>query len=553
MNGWPFRRIVLIGPSGAGKSAVAGLLARRLGWTAVDTDALVEAAAGRDIATIFRDDGEAAFRERERAAVREACAAGECVVAAGGGAPVDAQNAEELWRDAFVVALQARPATALARLAATGERRPLLEGPERMERIGAQQEARAAVYGLADWTVRTDGLTPEHVAIEIERAARDHAAELLAARASASAAPDPLVVFEVRTATARYPIVVGWDILDSLGERLREMGLGGTAHIITDTTVQAAHGERALASLRRAGIDADVCAVPPGESSKSLERAASVYDWLVARKAERGHVIVGLGGGVAGDLAGFVAATFLRGMPLVLAPTSLLAMVDASVGGKVAVDHREGKNLIGAFYQPRLVFDDVALLRTIAPRELAAGWAEVVKHAFILDAELLAMLESRPEAAVALDPVFATQLVARNAALKGRIVSDDERETAGLRITLNYGHTIGHGIEAATAYGEYLHGEAVAIGMMGAAAISVRMGLLDPRVAARQETLLRKLGLPLRAPGVGAERVLAAMALDKKVRGRRIRWVLLAAAGRTVIRDDVPEALVREVVAELTA
>ncbi len=293
--------------------------------------------------------------------------------------------------------------------------------------------------------------------------------------------------------------------------------------------------------------------MPPGESSKSLERAASVYDWLVARKAERGHVIVGLGGGVAGDLAGFVAATFLRGMPLVLAPTSLLAMVDASVGGKVAVDHREGKNLIGAFYQPRLVFDDVALLRTIAPRELAAGWAEVVKHAFIMDADLLAMLESRPEAATALDPAFATQLVARNAALKGRIVSDDERETSGLRITLNYGHTIGHGIEAATAYGEYLHGEAVAIGMMGAAAISVRMGLLDPQVAARQETLLRKLGLPLRAPGVGAERVLAAMALDKKVRGRRIRWVLLAAAGRTVIRDDVPEALVRDVVAELTA
>lgn len=553
MNTLPFRRVVLIGPSGSGKSTVARLLAARLGWAAIDTDEMVVREAGRDAATIFAEDGEAAFRERERAAVREACSRDHVVVAAGGGAPLDPENAARLWDDSFVVGLQARPETAMARLDATDEARPLLTGDRPLTRIEAQQRERAAVYALADWTTRTDGLSPERIAMEIERAAREHAAELVASRGAEVGPPDPMIAYGVRTATAHYPIVVGWDILDSLGERMRDMGMAGPAYIISDVTVQAEHGIRARESLSRAGIDADVYAVPPGETSKSLHRAASVYDWLVARRAERGHVIVALGGGVIGDLAGFVAATFLRGMPLVLVPTSLLAMVDASIGGKVAVDHRDGKNLIGAFYQPRLVFDDVALLRTLQPRELTAGWAEVAKHAFIMDPELLAMLEERAEDVAALLPDFATRIVARNVALKGRVVSEDERETTGVRMTLNYGHTIGHAIETATAYGQYLHGEAVAIGMMGAAKISAGLGLLDPSVVSRQEALLRRLGLPLRAPGVDPRRVRAAMAVDKKVRGKAIRWVLLEGVGRTVIRDDVPDDLVRNVVDELTA
>ncbi len=551
-----YRRIVLIGPSGAGKSTVARLLADRLGWDLFDTDEAVVREAGRDIATIFADEGEPSFRERERRAVQAACLLDRTIVAAGGGSPVDPRNAELLWRDSFVVALQARPETALGRLSTAGETRPLIKGTEPIERIRAQQAERAAVYSLADWFVRTDELTPEAVVGEIERAALNYGGASATGReptAPPGGVPeDPLVAFEVRTATASYPIVVGWDILDSLGERMRDRGLGGRAFVISDEHVLRLYGDRAIKALDRAGFAVDAHAVPPGEPSKTLAQAAGLYDWLVTRRAERGDSVVALGGGVVGDLAGFVAATFLRGMPLVQVPTSLLAMVDASIGGKVAVDHKEAKNLIGAFYQPLLVFEDAALLRTLPQRDLTAGWAEAIKQALIMDAELLKLLEDRADSVVALDPDLATKVIARNVALKGRVVSEDERE-AGRRTILNYGHTIAHGIEAATGYGACLHGEAVAVGMVGAAAISRRMGLLDPAIETRQNELLRRYKLPLRAPGVDPEGVLAAMALDKKVRGKTIRWVLLEGVGRPVVRDDPPDRLVSETVRELTA
>jgi 3-dehydroquinate synthase len=253
------------------------------------------------------------------------------------------------------------------------------------------------------------------------------------------------------------------------------------------------------------------------------------------------------------DLAGFVAATFVRGLPLVHVPTSLLAMVDAAVGGKVAVDHPQAKNLIGAFYQPRLVLADVSVLQTLPPRELTSGWAEVIKHALILDEDLLRLLETDAAAACRLDPTVAERVIARSVALKAAVVSEDEREETGRRMVLNYGHTIGHGLEAAAGYAGLLHGEAVAVGMSGAARIAVRLGILAPEVAERQDALLARFGLPLRAPGVDARMALAAMALDKKAEGGALRWVLLEDIGRTVIRRDVPASLVEQVVAELTA
>jgi 3-dehydroquinate synthase len=253
------------------------------------------------------------------------------------------------------------------------------------------------------------------------------------------------------------------------------------------------------------------------------------------------------------DLAGFVAATFARGLPLVHVPTSLLAMVDAAVGGKVAVDHPQAKNLIGAFYQPRLVLADVSVLQTLPPRELTAGWAEVIKHALILDEELLSLLEDNAEAALRLDPEVAERVIARSVALKAAVVSADEREETGRRTILNYGHTIGHGLETAADYAGLLHGEAVAVGMSGAARIAVRLGILAPDVAQRQDALLARFGLPLCALGVDAQKALAAVALDKKAQGGAVRWVLLEGIGRTVIRRDVPPSLVEEVLAELTA
>jgi 3-dehydroquinate synthase len=334
---------------------------------------------------------------------------------------------------------------------------------------------------------------------------------------------------------------------------MADAGLAGRAYLISDSMVHARWGAAAEEALRTAGLRAASRVVPAGETSKSLETAAAIYDWLISQRAERGDAIVALGGGMVCDLAGFVAATFVRGLPLVHVPTSLLAMVDAAIGGKVAVNHKEAKNLIGAFYQPRLVLADVSTLQTLPPRELTAGWAEVIKHALIMDEGLLHLLEENADAVMSLEPTLAAEVISRSIAIKAAVVGEDEREETGRRTILNYGHTIGHGLEAAAEYAGMLHGEAVAVGMAGAARIARRLGLLPPEVAERQDALIARFGLPLRASGVDASRVLAAMALDKKVKGGAIRWVLLEGIGQPTIHRDVPPALVEEVVGELVS
>jgi 3-dehydroquinate synthase len=322
--------------------------------------------------------------------------------------------------------------------------------------------------------------------------------------------------------------------------------------VIADATVANLHGETLLGALRAGGMEPVLHALPLSEGRKTLAAAEEIFDRLVERRAERSHAVLAFGGGVATDLGGFVAATYLRGLPLVQVPTSLLGMVDAAIGGKVAVNHREGKNLIGAFYQPALVVADAALLPTLPRREFLSGWGEVIKHALIMDLELLAWLEEEADALLALEPEPSARVLRRSIALKARVVSADERE-AGLRMTLNYGHTTGHALEAATGYEALLHGEAVAVGMVAAAHIGRELGLLAAAEVERQNHLIARFGLPLRAPGVDAESVLSAMSLDKKVSGKALRWVLLDGLGKTVIRNDVPLSLVQEAVALVTA
>ena len=247
-----------------------------------------------------------------------------------------------------------------------------------------------------------------------------------------------------------------------------------------------------------------------------------------------------------GDLAGFVAATFLRGLPLVQASTSLVGMVDAAIGGKTAVNHPQAKNIIGAFYQPRLVIADVETLTTLPQRELVSGWAEVTKHGLILDSEFFGFLENNADRLKSLEPEVTTETIKRGAAIKALVVSEDEKER-GRRTLLNYGHTIAHGLEAATNYEQFLHGEAVAIGMMGAAMLSHKLGLLSWEAVEQQRNLLERFDLPTHCSGVGLEEVLRAMEMDKKVKGKAVRWVLLTGIGQSVIRDDVPPADVIEV------
>lgn len=530
-------RIFLTGFSGVGKSAVAPLVAQALGWEHLDTDALVEVAAGKSVAEIFRDDGEERFRDLESNALRAACARENVVIAAGGGAIMRPENRTQMADGGFVACLEAKPETILNRLqggvGSDGLDRPLLADGDPLSRICELKAERQALYALSDWTVHTDAMTSAEAASEVLRSHERFAA----------GGPDGATCI-VRTASRRYPIFVRWGALAELGQRLREAGVARHVYVISEEAVFHHYGDEIEATLVGAEISFDSYAVPPGEASKSLETASHIYDWLIQHKAERGHAVVALGGGMVTDLAGHVAATFARGLPLVHVPTSLLAMVDASIGGKVGVNHPQAKNMIGSFYQPRLVLADPATLRTLPPRELHSGWAEVIKHAFIVEVDLIAFLEENADGILKLDPEPATEAIRRSVQIKAEVVSQDEREETGLRATLNYGHTLAHAIESATGYTRFLHGEAVAIGMTASAAMSVRMGLLISGVAERQKRLLERYHLPTRADGLDRARIEAAMALDKKVEGKTIRWVLLEGVGRPVLRNDVPPEVV---------
>ncbi len=329
-----------------------------------------------------------------------------------------------------------------------------------------------------------------------------------------------------------YSIWVGEGLLHVSGEYVRELGLGTRCAVVTNPVVAAHYAEPVEASLRKAGFECIRVEIPDGEEFKNLATLTRIYDALVAAGLERKDPVLALGGGVVGDIAGFAAATYLRGVPLVQLPTTLLAQVDSSVGGKTGINHPLGKNLIGAFYQPSLVLADVAALRTLPERELKAGLAEVVKYGAILDAELFSLMEERMEELVALQPAVTSLVVRRCCELKAGVVMRDERES-GERAVLNFGHTLGHALESVTEYRRYLHGEAVAIGMVFAARLSVELGLCPPEVPPRLERLLQRIGLPVSLPAeVDAARLLQSLERDKKVQGGKIRFVCIEGLGR---------------------
>lgn len=534
--------IILTGFSFTGKSVVGKEVARQLGWHFIDSDEEIVALAEKPIPDIFAQEGEEHFRKLERQVLDKACQGRGYVIATGGGAILDSRNREIFARSGAVVCLEATPHTIYERLHATQKDstvvRPLLDVDNPLERITQLKASRQPYYATADWSVYTDNLSLDEVVAEVVRGF---------GQARAGQDDAPLVV---TTPSDSYPVLVGWGLLGDLGQRMRQLGLGDCANIISDENVFLHHGDRTKTSLEKAGFDVESFIVPPGETTKTIDTAMKLYDWLVMRRAERAHAVVALGGGMVGDLAGFIGATFLRGLPLVQVPTSLIAMADAAIGGKVAVNHPQAKNLIGAFYQPRLVMADVSTLATLPKRELASGWAEVVKHALILDPKFLGFLEAHAEALLALEAAATTEAIKRSASLKATVVSHDEKEQ-GKRMILNYGHTIAHGLEASTEYELFLHGEAVAIGMSGAAMLSERLGLISPDIVERQGRLLGRFGLPTTCPNVDMGAVLKAMALDKKVREQAVRWVLLEDIGKTVVRDNVPREVLIGVLKEL--
>ena len=330
-----------------------------------------------------------------------------------------------------------------------------------------------------------------------------------------------------------YPIYVGAGILSQVGEMLFRVGLSGKVAVVSNPTVAEIYFEPVQKALRAAGFQVISALIPDGEEHKSLESLSSIYDRLISERLERHSCILALGGGVVGDMAGFAAATYLRGVPYVQVPTTLLAQVDSSVGGKTGVNHREGKNLIGAFYQPRLVLIDVDVLSSLSRRELIAGLAEVVKYGIISDAKLFALLEDKIDHIISLDRELLIRVVTRSCAIKARIVERDERED-DLRAVLNFGHTVGHALEAATGYRKFLHGEAVAVGMAKAATISWRHRFCDELSRDRICRLIEKAELPIQLPkDISTQSLIQCMEVDKKSAGGKIRFVMCGGIGRT--------------------
>mgnify|MGYP000848641986 CR=1 FL=1 len=357
---------------------------------------------------------------------------------------------------------------------------------------------------------------------------------------------------EVALGARSYAIEIGSGMDEMLTAFVRGAGYSARGMIVTDTNVGPRYAAHTAEQIARGGVDAAIVTVPAGESSKSLTIANDLYTRAIELRLDRKSPIFALGGGVVGDLAGFIAATYMRGVPFVQLPTSLLAQVDSSVGGKVAVNHALGKNLIGAFYQPDAVIMDLDRLRTLPAREIATGLGEIIKYGVIADAAFFAWLEEHRDDVLALTPTAASHMIARSCEIKADVVRQDERE-GGLRRILNFGHTIAHAIEKETCYTRYRHGEAVAIGMVGAAQISVQMGLLAAADEDRMIGLIRAMGLPVAAENVTADAMYADLFHDKKTVGGRIHWVLAEEIGRVSVHSDVPEKLVRKILLGLSS
>jgi 3-dehydroquinate synthase len=354
---------------------------------------------------------------------------------------------------------------------------------------------------------------------------------------------------KVALAGRAYEVVIGAGLLDEAGRRIRPLLAQPRVAVIADETVNAVHGPQLSQALEAAGIGADTIAIPPGEAAKSFSGLERLCDALLALELERGDLIIAFGGGVVGDLAGFAAAIFKRGIDFVQIPTTLLAQVDSSVGGKTAIDTPHGKNLIGAFHQPKLVLADLALLDTLPARELRCGYAEVVKYGLLGDAAFFDWLETNGPRALAREPAALIEAVGRSVEMKADIVAQDERE-GGARALLNLGHTFGHALEAESGFGDVLkHGEAVAAGCAMAFRFSAQLGLCPPADASRAERVIAAAGLPtklsdLPGPIPSAGALLSRMAQDKKAKAGRLTFILVRGVGRAFVANDVATEVV---------
>ena len=556
--------VVLVGLPGSGKSVVGKRLSHRNGAIFIDLDDRIEAAAGRPISEIFAEDGEAAFRGHERAAIADLGPADEAdevrrVIATGGGAVVDPRNRWALYRRRTTVWLDGRPEVIAQRLRRSPHIRPLMTGHDPIGTIRDLGHRRERFYAAAG--IHQAGVAEIHGVVE---AIQDRLAALPGPRPSPHPGSHPGQAMRTGTTLLRAETAIGRIVLgDGIAADTLSHELGALrarrAILVSEPGAWSAIGERIAAGLRELGWVVAWVLLPQGESAKRLSVVEEAARELVALRVERSEPLIAIGGGALGDTAGFLAATYLRGIPLIQVPTTLVAQIDSAIGGKTGVDLPEGKNLLGAFHQPTAIIIDVAALETLPERQLRAALGEAVKMAALGDERLFELLEADGPAIARGDPtVFASgaiaEMVERAGWAKVEVVVADERErgATGGRIALNLGHSLGHAVEAAAGYGNLLHGEAVAYGLRAACAIGLETGATPPYRAERIAGLLDRLDLAVAPLPFSIEAVLGHLATDKKHADGRLRWVLPTADG-VVVRDDIDAAVVERAAAGILA
>ena len=547
------QNIFLVGLMGSGKTTVGRLLAKKLGMRFVDSDQEIEARTGATVSWIFEIEGEESFRRREVETINELTSQNGVVLATGGGAVVHPENRKNLKARGTVIYLRATVHNILQRTM-HDKTRPLLQTENRRQKIEELARQREKFYSeVADIVIDT-GRPNVHAMVQTimnqlanpdrkkksfdkqkKRPLNRHNKNNM--NTSSSRAH-----LKVDLGERSYPIEIGTGLLQDV-KLLSRTIRGKRLAIITNDVVAPLYLEKLTASLREAGKEVISIVLPDGEQEKNWESLMKIFDFLMQNRCDRKTTLVALGGGVIGDMTGYAAASFMRGVPFVQVPTTLLAEVDSSVGGKTGINHPLGKNMIGAFYQPEAVLADTSTLNTLPDKELSAGLAEVIKYGPITDARFFEWIEMNIEKLLDRDSVALAYAIRRSCEIKADIVRQDERE-GGLRAILNFGHTFGHAIEAGLGYGEWLHGEAVGCGMVMAADLSCRMGLLDEDSRNRIASLVKKAGLPTVAPDLGNDRWVGLMEVDKKNVDGEIQFVLLKSMGRAFVTKVPRELLV---------
>lgn len=519
--------IFLVGMMGAGKTTIGRGVARALGREFVDLDHELEARCGVRIPTIFEIEGEQGFRKREASALAYCSSHRGIVLATGGGAILSAENRRMLSERGIVIYLRAS-LDELFRRTSRDRNRPLLATPNPRATLRDLMVQRSPLYEeVADLIIDTGTMPVAHLVKSILPLLQTYEKNLM-------------TVVDVDTPGGQYPIHIASGRLDVLDQSIPA---DATAiAIVTNPTVWALYGQRVEAALARTGRKVLRIELPDGESHKDWQTLNLIFDALLTHRLDRRAVLVALGGGVIGDMTGFAAAVYMRGIRFLQVPTTLLAQVDSSVGGKTAVNHPLGKNMIGAFYQPIAVEIDTDVLATLPAREVSAGLAEVIKYGLILDEGFWEWCEENVAALRALDPVALAYAIRRSCELKAYVVGQDERES-GLRAILNLGHTFGHAIESGMGYGTWLHGEAVGCGMVQAAELSAEVAGFPLEDVARVRDLVHAIGCPVVAPDLGNERWLSLMQVDKKTEGGEIRFVLMPSIGQAITRTAPLEAV----------